>query len=159
MPVDSGLNIQHHFYMRGGLDQWRANQLMRKTLTAIGIALTALLYSNAVSADEYYDRCVAQGRTSTDFAECGNVWVEREEVALTQAWRRVYGGLSSQSAKSSLLAEQRLWIAYKDASCRFFNTSEEFGSIGWSISLPQCRARVIHERVNQLNDYHRQNGN
>ena len=131
---------------------------MKTKVTSIGIALGVLCWANTASADEYYDRCVAQGQTSADYAECGNRWVEREEAALTQAWRRVYNGLSTQSARSSLLAEQRLWIAYKDAACQFFNASEEFGSIGWAISLPQCRAEVIRSRVNQLNDYHRHNG-
>ena len=60
--------------------------------------------------------------------------------------------------KASLLAEQRLWISYKMASCKFYNTSEEFGSIGWSIQLPHCRAKVISDRVNQLNDYRRDIG-
>lgn len=132
---------------------------MRKALAYAGIVLGGALWANSASADEYYDRCVGAESTSTNFAKCGGEWVEREEAALLQAWRRAYGGLTSQSAKSSLLAEQRLWIAYKDGSCQFFNTTEEFGSIGWSISMPQCRAQVIRERVNQLNDYSRQSGN
>ncbi|MAF74419.1 MAG: hypothetical protein CL820_08410 [Croceicoccus sp.] len=131
---------------------------MKTRLAAIGIAFGALLYANSASADEYFERCVAQGSTSTDFAQCGAAWVEREEAALTQAWRRAYGSLSTQKAKSSLLAEQRLWISYKMASCKFYNTSEEFGSIGWSIQLPHCRAKVISDRVNQLNDYRRDIG-
>lgn len=134
------------------------DQDMKSTLASIGIAVGILTFSNAASADEYHARCVARGSTSTDFAKCGNELVEREEAALTQTWRRVYGGLTSHAAKTRLLAEQRKWIAYKDSACLLFTTAEEFGSMGWSIELPSCRARVIRERVNQLNDYRTHSG-
>lgn len=129
---------------------------MQRLALLLILTFGSWLYPEAALADEYYDNCVARGHTSTDFAICGNEWVEREEAALTLAWRRVYGGQTSSSAKAALLDEQRKWIAYKDSSCKLFNVAESYGSIGWSINLPSCRARVIRERIGQLNDYESQ---
>lgn len=126
---------------------------MRNFVVTFGLAIGATLIASAAMADEYHDQCVARGRTSVDFSECGSSWVGREESRLMQAWKRTYGALSLPSAKARLLAEQRKWIAYKDSSCALYGAAEEFGSIGWSIALPNCRARVIRDRTDQLNEY------
>ena len=123
--------------------------------TAIVASSLLLLLPEKAQADEYHDRCVARGSTSTDFAICGNEWVKREEAALALTWRRVYGSFEPGPAKTKLLGEQRLWISYKDAACGLFSDSQSFGSIGWAIELPSCRAQVIRDRIELLNSYQR----
>ena len=122
------------------------------SLTILGLSLY-LISPEKARADEYHERCMASAVTSTDYAECGNEWVEREESALTLAWRRVYNSFEAGTAKARLLAEQRLWIAYKDKACSLYGDTRSFGSMGWSLELPSCRAQIIRERIELLNSY------
>lgn len=114
--------------------------------------LGANLWCEEAHASSAYDACMAKSSTSFDFSQCGSASVAREEAALAVAWRQTYKQLSSPEAKARLLQEQRLWIKYKDASCGFFGT-DEFGSMGWSEKLPECRIRVIRARIDQLSTY------
>ena len=96
---------------------------------------------------------MAAGQTTLDYEKCGSEWVAREDAELNRVWRRVYGGLESRAVKRDLLAEQRRWVKYKESSCLLFRNREEFGSIGWALQFPTCRAGVIRERTDRLRQY------
>lgn len=117
----------------------------------IGVFLISFPMHSA-KADDYLERCISQSSgTSSDHYRCATDLWQREDTALNQTWQRVYGSMSQGHAKSALLNEQRAWNAYKDSACEFY--AEEFGSIGWSVSRPMCKAEKIKERIRDLEEY------
>ena len=122
-------------------------------IAAIVAGLIGISGSSPAPADEQHERCMAAGQTTLDYEKCGSEWVAREDAELNRVWRRVYGGLESRAVKRDLLAEQRRWVKYKESSCLLFRNREEFGSIGWALQFPTCRAGVIRERTDRLRQY------
>lgn len=115
------------------------------TLVLSGLAGHAL-------ADDDYDRCISDSDgTNAAWSECGGAWLEREDARLNEAWKRVFSGFAGQS-KADLLAEQRAWIAFKEASCLFY-ASGDFGREGQVLSFPSCRAGVTAERTAAIEAY------
>lgn len=113
------------------------------------IAALFLLPASFASADDLYDKCSDGAVTNPDFAKCGGEWVARADVQLNEAWKALNARLGDrEEAKQYLLAEQRLWNAYKESSCLFYNA--DFGREGQVIHFPICRALVIEQRVKDL---------
>ena len=96
-----------------------------------------------------YDRCSAKAVTNVDFSACGAARLKDGDILLNTVWKRVYGATAGQS-KRALLAEQRLWIAYKDKSCAWWLT--DHGREGQIIHYPLCRAAVVEDRIGLLAD-------
>jgi uncharacterized protein YecT (DUF1311 family) len=94
-----------------------------------------------------YDRCVQRAGTNLAFGECGGARLKNGEALLNAVWKRVYGRIKG-SSKASLLAEQRLWIAYKARSCQWWLNDD--GRQGQVIQYPLCRAAVIESRIQIL---------
>jgi uncharacterized protein YecT (DUF1311 family) len=94
-----------------------------------------------------YDRCVQRAKTNLAFGECGGARLKNGDVLLNATWKRVYGRIKG-SSKGALLAEQRLWITYKDRSCQWW--LNERGREGQVIQYPLCRAAVIESRIQIL---------
>lgn len=116
------------------------------------LTITAVLLSLAGAggaSDAAYRTCMADETSNAGFAECGAALVRRKEAALTAAWTARYAALDVATRKA-LLAEQRLWIRYKDASCSAW-TKGYFGREGQVIDFYLCRAGVIAARIDELN--------
>ena len=113
-------------------------------------ALSALLLGFALpaQADTLYDSCIAGTTTNSDWAACGWAWVDREDARLNRIWKSAYADLPPAS-KAALLAEQRVWIAYKDKSC-LWHASGDWGREGQVLDTPMCRAGVIAARTDYL---------
>lgn len=112
----------------------------------------ALMAAGPVAADDAYDRCMsATDGTNPAFAACGADWIAREDGKLNAAWKRVFP-LFEGAGKAALLAEQRAWNAFKEASCGFY-ASGAFGREGEVVQSPICRADVIAARTKQLQEY------
>lgn len=122
---------------------------------AMAAGVLCIACSSLASADEQHDRCMAAGRTTVDYQNCGAAWIAREEAELNRVWRRVYDSIASEAVRRDLLAEQRRWVDYKSASCRLFGNRENFGSYGSAVQFPICRAEVIRARTDQLGGYRR----
>jgi uncharacterized protein YecT (DUF1311 family) len=86
--------------------------------------------------------------TNPAWAKCGQDWVDREEAKLNATWKKLYAGLSGKT-KADLLTEQRLWNAYKEASC-MYHANGEYGREGEVVDFPTCRAGVIAARTKEL---------
>ncbi|MFN7176717.1 MAG: lysozyme inhibitor LprI family protein, partial [Thermaurantiacus sp.] len=63
-------------------------------------------------------------------------------------WRALQPKLS-QDARRQLLTEQRRWIAFREAACRFW-AAPGFGSLHRSLAAPECVADIIAARTAQL---------
>jgi uncharacterized protein YecT (DUF1311 family) len=50
---------------------------------------------------------------------CGQVWLKQEDDKLNAVWKEIYGQSTGQT-KTDILAEQRLWNAYKEGSCQVY---------------------------------------
>lgn len=112
----------------------------------VSLALAAAL----AVADDDYDRCMAAARTNPDFATCGTALVARSEAKLNRVWKAAYAPLDA-ATKAALLAEQRLWIAFKDKSCAYWRTGA-YGREGQVVHSYTCRAELIEERIAYLAD-------
>lgn len=122
-------------------------------LAALGLiggaaqAAPSPVYGQVKALDAAYNRCVQNAKTNLAFGECGGARLKNGDALLNATWKRVYGRIKG-SGKASLLAEQRLWIAYKDRSCQFW--LNDFGREGQVIQYPVCRAAVIESRIEIL---------
>jgi len=113
------------------------------------LALVAMLHSAPAKADKAYDTCMAKSDGSNPaWGKCGQDWVDREELKLNATWKQLYAGLSGKT-KADLLTEQRLWNAYKEATC-VFHANGDWGREGEVIDFPTCRAGVIAARTTEL---------
>jgi uncharacterized protein YecT (DUF1311 family) len=97
--------------------------------------------------DNAYDRCVVAAKTNTEFGLCGGQRLKADDQLLNDLWKRVYAA-SRGSAKTALLAEQRLWITYKDKSCSWWLYGQ--GREGQVLHYPICRSTIIEDRVRLL---------
>lgn len=116
------------------------------------LALAFLLPAFCANADPIYDKCIDKSDgTNGAWAECGGEWMKRADEAMNAAWKKIYGKAEGQT-KTDLLAEQRLWNAYKESSCNFY-ANGDWGREGQVLSYPSCRAEVIEARTKQLLGY------
>ena len=112
--------------------------------------LTLALAAALAVADDRYDLCMETAVTNPDFAVCGTRLVERRDAELNRVWKVAFAGLDAPT-KAELLAEQRLWIAFKDKSCRYWTTGS-YGREGQTVHFYTCRAGVIDARIAYLAD-------
>ena len=110
-------------------------------------AATPLVANRLAAIDNAYDRCVAAAKTNMDFGLCGGHRLKADDELLNEIWKRVHGA-SRGSAKTALLAEQRLWITYKDKSCSWWLYGR--GREGQVLHYPMCRSTIIEDRVRLL---------
>ncbi|MBW6425850.1 DUF1311 domain-containing protein [Rhizobium sp. XQZ8] len=117
------------------------------------LALLLIVPLSPASADSLYDKCMdmADG-INPGFGKCGGEWVARADAKLNTAWKELMGHFKDrEEAKQYLLTEQRLWNAYKESGSNFYNSG--FGREGQVIHFPACRARIIENRINDLEIY------
>lgn len=124
---------------------------MKPTAALLGLAALALaaVLAAPAKADKPYDACMGKAVTNPDYGQCGGALVGREDKRLNTVWARVVAKLDP-AQKAALLAEQRLWIAFKDKSCGFW--LEGNGREGQVIHFPACRAQIIADRRAYLDD-------
>jgi uncharacterized protein YecT (DUF1311 family) len=109
-------------------------------------------------SDDYHV-CNNKAFSNLDFSQCGGDEINRQEARLNGAWKKALACFNNsddtdRDAKQSLLAEQRLWIKWKDAACEFYYPKSEkaantgfAGREGEAISYGSCRAQIIAERA------------
>ncbi len=116
------------------------------------LACAFLLPASLARADKLYDACIdTSNGSNAAWAQCGGDWIKRADAAMNAAWKKLYGG-AEEKTKADLLAEQRLWNAYKEKACDFY-ANGDWGREGQVLSYPACRASVIEARTKQLQDY------
>ncbi|WP_159590122.1 lysozyme inhibitor LprI family protein [Chelativorans xinjiangense] len=117
------------------------------TLT-VALALAA----GKAASDELYDQCIDRSDgTNTAWGECGSDWVKREDDKLNATWKKVFAQTDGQT-RTDLLAEQRLWIAYKEGACKFY-ANGDWGREGQVLEYAACQAGVIAARTKDLEGY------
>ena len=60
--------------------------------------------------------------------ECGEQWIGREQSRLDATWQQLIG-LTEGNVNVELVAEQKAWEAFRDASCAF-KLDAGFGEAG-----------------------------
>jgi uncharacterized protein YecT (DUF1311 family) len=119
--------------------------MVEQLATSLGLFL---LNAGAAQAADAYDACMKKAVTNAHSSECGGAYVKRADDALNAAWKQTCKLASGQTAKD-LLAEEQVWIAYKEKSCLFYANSES-GRQGRVIDFPGCRGAVIEQRAKEL---------
>jgi len=123
---------------------------MRLALPLILLALQLLALP--ARADDAYDVCLRKADVSMqEMGACGGAWMEREDTRLNAAWQALLEELPEEG-QPMLRDEQRAWLAYRDRSCLFYLDPAAYGSIGRHLSYPSCRAFVIAQRTQALNE-------
>jgi len=119
-----------------------AFRVMRLMVFVAGLLLGA---AAPAPADEAFDTCKAAGG---DEASCGEQWIGREQAGLDAIWQELIG-LTEGKVNATLVAEQKAWQAFRDASCAF-KLDDGFGEAGGYYA---CRAEVIAARAAALEAY------
>lgn len=111
-----------------------------------------LLAAQPARADDAYDACLGDAEASMqDMGACGTAWIEREDVRLNETWQALLAELP-EASEDMLRDEQRAWLAYRDQTCLFYLDPVEYGQVGRYLSYPSCRAFVIAQRTDALNE-------
>lgn len=112
-----------------------------------------------------YTACVDSHTSNMEWNACGHEEIERQEKRLNDTWKKLSSALKkwassnhpypdcpvcgSDEPLSSLLAEQRNWIKWKDSACEFWLRSGR-GREADVLSYPMCKATVIAHRTAYL---------
>jgi uncharacterized protein YecT (DUF1311 family) len=126
----------------------RKPRMNRSLLLAAPVAAAAFAMAGPARADSRYDQCMERATTNAAFTACGAQMLVRSEAELNRAWKQAAARLEP-GARRALLAEQRLWIAFKDKSCAYWS-SGAYGREGQAVHFYSCRAGIIGERVAYL---------
>ncbi|MAP18803.1 MAG: hypothetical protein CL626_07200 [Aurantimonas sp.] len=119
---------------------------------ALPLIVLALMLALPARADDAYDACLREADASMqEMGACGGAWMEREDARLNEAWQALLAELPEES-QEMLRDEQRAWLAYRDRTCLFYLDPATYGSIGRHLSYPSCRAFVIAQRMQALNE-------
>jgi len=143
------------------------NVVGRLTAYAFSLAIFVALDLHAAKAGELtkeYTDCINRTSSNSDWDDCGVAEINRQEARLNSAWQKallLFDGTdqTSRDAKASLIEEERLWIKWKDAACKFYYPSKPGdASEGWAgregevLHAPGCKAAIISERATFLED-------
>ena len=107
-----------------------------------------LALAASLALDDGYDACMEAAVTNPDFIKCGGELIARRDAELNRAWKEATADLDAPT-KAALLDEQRLWLAFRDKSCRYWATGA-FGREGQAVHFYTCRAAVIDARIEYL---------
>ena len=130
------------------------NMIAAAFLMPAVLLLVLAATASVAMADDPYDRCIDQSDgTNAAWSQCGAAFIKRADDDLNATWKRVYGAANGQT-KQDLLAEQRKWNTFKEASCRFY-ANGDWGRQGQVLDYAACRAGVIAERTKALEIYGR----
>jgi uncharacterized protein YecT (DUF1311 family) len=117
---------------------------LRKRLAISASGLLIAIAAPAL-ADDAFDACKAAGG---DEKACGEQWMGREQAGLDAIWQQLTG-LTEGNVNAELVAEQKAWEAFRDASC-VFKLDKGFGEAS---GYYECRAAVISSRAAELGAY------
>ncbi len=112
--------------------------------------ITLTLAASLALADEGYAKCMRTAVTNPNFSTCGSQMLARRDAELNRAWKSAAADLDAPT-RAALLDEQRLWLAFRDKSCRYWMTGA-FGREGQSVHFYTCRAAVIDARIAYLKE-------
>ena len=125
---------------------------MPRRLLVPALLAAALCSPGPALADPAYDSCVeAANGVMPEMGDCGGAWVDREDRRLNAAWTILMTKVDAAD-KTSLLGEQRAWIAFKDKACEFY-VSGDYGQNGTMLFYPTCRAELLAQRTKELKAY------
>lgn len=93
------------------------------------------------SADDAYMQCVDSTATNVESQGCGESYLKRLHDALNVAWKKAYASEGDKQSRMQLLDEQRAWIKFRDASCRFY-ANGSYGPEGHVLHSTDAVARL-----------------
>jgi uncharacterized protein YecT (DUF1311 family) len=126
---------------------------------SMGFSISMVLYMGTLTtafADDIYDKCIAKTSDNASWAQCGGEWMQREDDKLNKTWKVLFAKVDGQT-KTDLLAEQRLWVAFKEKACKFY-ANGDWGRQGEVLNYPACQAGLIASRTKDLQNYAKDTG-
>ena len=141
---------------------------MNRILSGAAVCMVlgvAVVRADAEDTSATYKHCIASTSINPEWAACGEAEVARQETRLNAAWKRALacfdeGDPTARDAKKSLVDEEKLWIAWKDAACGFYyprgNDAAPNGFAGREgevLSAPQCKIAIVSERAHWLENF------
>jgi uncharacterized protein YecT (DUF1311 family) len=129
---------------------------MPKRLWVWAVLGVLLWASGAAAQSPELRKCIDSTKTNPDWSQCGEAEINRQEARLNAAWKQAFACFDSaemSASKQDFLDEQRLWIKWKESSCKFYFEGQAFGREGQVLSYPACRAAVISQRTRFLEKF------
>jgi uncharacterized protein YecT (DUF1311 family) len=121
-------------------------------VSVVALVLSGSIYA-AFGADlsKEYTECVGSATTTTEWGECSEHEIDRQEQSLTEAWEEAYAAMEKMSAVAAetLSDEQRAWVKFKDAACLYY-ASGALGRDGAGLQFGACKAAIIAQRIGAL---------
>ncbi|SFS08965.1 Uncharacterized conserved protein YecT, DUF1311 family [Dyella sp. OK004] len=125
--------------------------LKRFSMGSFVLMVLSMGTMTTASADETYKKCIDKSSDNASWAQCGGQWMQREDDKLNSTWKTLFAKVNGQT-KTDLLAEQRLWVSFKEKACKFY-ANGDWGREGQVLSYPSCQAGLIASRTKDLQDY------
>ena len=124
---------------------------------AIVITVRALGATAWAATDDPYKTCLEQTSDNIGWAMCGDKEIQRQDARLNATWKKTRSCLdikdeADKAMNQELVSEQRLWIKWKDRTCRIYNSG--FGREGQVLDGPACKIKVIRDRVDWLEQFY-----
>ena len=131
--------------------------MMHRTILVAALAAAVLTTgAGAAGLSQAYETCLNRENSNPAWAACGADEIARQEKRLNAAWSKKLGCFDRTAEPwQKLLEEQRLWVKWKDAACRFYSASEKtggamYGREGQVLHGPVCLAGIISDRADFL---------
>jgi len=142
--------------------------MFRRVGKSVAVLLAALVFVSGAGAEEAKVDAMSAKMLEEHYAVCagdfdgymrsiqlciGNT-LKEQDAYLNQLWVGLKAKLKERgenpAAFNVLLDEQRKWLAYRDASCRFYYDMD--GTI-WRTVAASCRFEVVQARLKMLESY------
>jgi uncharacterized protein YecT (DUF1311 family) len=130
--------------------------LVRLASFVVGIGLITALSSPARAndwnpTDPALQACLSKANDNDlTMKDCYYDFAQREDVRMNANWHRLMANVGKKSdAGSALLAEQRAWLAYRDAAC--LNYAYGDGTLDRLLGA-SCYAKIVSRRADELAD-------
>lgn len=120
------------------------------------IVLAAVLASTSAqtsAGEKAWIACIDRTTANTEWAECGGTYIRWADVALNAEWKRLLAVAQNRN-RTDLIAEERVWVAYREKACRFYANGEQ-GREGQVEHYQNCLAHMIERRTAELAQYRR----
>jgi uncharacterized protein YecT (DUF1311 family) len=117
----------------------------------LAAALTILSLSTA-----YADDCMDKAASQADMNECAQKSYATADAMLNKLYRQIQQRLGNDAgAKQRLVAAQRVWVAFRDAECRFSAFDSESGSqySAFPLAYNECLENLTTKRIGDFKSY------
>ncbi len=119
------------------------------------IAVLLLMIAGAIPAEAKdlsdVQHCMAGKTTNIEWAKCTANELKLQEVLLQKTWKKLEATYwNRDEGYRALVDEQKQWEAFKEQACGVY--AIDFGREGQVLNAPTCKAKIIEQRTEYLQE-------